>query len=984
METATLKNSLSALKKHFEGEILDDRYNRLLYATDASAYREIPLVVARPKSTEDIKKLVRYAREQGLTLIPRTAGTSLAGQVVGAGIMVDFSRHMTGILEVNPEERWVRVQPGVVPDVLNKVLKPRGLFFSPETSTSNRCMIGGMIGNNASGARSLIYGTTRDHVLSVKTVLSDGSEAEFGALDPDAFEDKCRGDKLENAIYRKVRELLSNKENQSSIREGFPDSSLIRRNTGYALDILIESRIFDEKKGRKGPAFNFSKLICGSEGTLALVTEAKLNLIPLVELEKGLLCVHTRSLKEAVQGNLVALKHKPAAVELMDKLILDCTRENIEQRKNCFFVQGDPGAILIIEFMDQDMQSIHQIARLVEKDMRAAGLGYHFPLITGEDMSRVWNLRKAGLGVLSNLPGDAKPVSFVEDTSVPVQKLENYLDDFQQLIDRYSLDCVYHAHISVGELHLRPVLNLKDPEQVKLFRKIGEESARLVGKYRGSLSGEHGDGRVRSEFIPLVVGEINYQLMREIKRSWDPGGVFNRGKITDPQPMHEHLRYKPGQATQEPETYFDYSESGGIIHMAEQCNGSGDCRKPALMGGTMCPSYMATREEETTTRARANILREFISTPGQKHPFDHKEIYKVLDLCLSCKGCKSECPSNVDVAKMKAEFLQHYYDRHGIPLRARLIACISRINHLGMLAHGLFNTLVSNSFTSGLFKYLLGFARKRSIPKLYRTSLRKWAGAELGKLNDALPADAGKVNLFVDEFSNYNDVAIGIKCIRLLNRLGYRVTLPGHGVSARTYLSKGLVRTARKIIRQNIESLVDVVGEDAPLVGIEPSGILGFRDEYPDLAGHAYRKAALKLAEQALLLEEFIEREARAGRITPDQFTEEARSIKLHGHCQQKAVASTAPTVAMLSLPVNYEVSEIPSGCCGMAGSFGYEKEHYDLSMKVGELVLFPAVREAGPEELIAAPGTSCRHQIMDGTGKQALHPAEILYAALK
>lgn len=984
MEPAALTNSLKGLKRSFSGEILDDRYHRLLYATDASAYREIPAAVARPRNTEDIIQLVRFAGEQGLTLIPRTAGTSLAGQVVGAGIIVDVSRYMTGILEINPEERWVRVQPGVILDELNKELEPYGLFFSPETSTSNRCMIGGMIGNNASGARSLIYGNTRDHVLSVKTVLSDGSEAEFGALDPGAFEDQCRGDTLESAIYRKVRDLLSNKENQRSIRKGFPDPSLIRRNTGYALDILLENRVFGEKKGREGSDFNFSKLICGSEGTLALVTEAKLNLVPLEDLEKGLLCVHMHSVKEAVRGNLVALKHKPAAVELMDKVILDCTRENIEQRKNRFFVRGDPGAILIIEFTAGDMDTVRRSAKAAEQDMRKAGLGYHFPLITGDDMTRVWNLRKAGLGVLSNLPGDAKPVSFVEDTSVPVDRMEHYIDDFQKILDHHEVDCVYHAHISVGELHLRPVLNLKDPEEVRKFREIGIESARLVGKYRGSLSGEHGDGRVRSEFIPLVVGEKNYELMREIKRSWDSGGVFNKGKIIDPLPMHEQLRYQPGQATREPETYFDFSESGGIVHMAEQCNGSGDCRKTALMGGTMCPSYMATREEETTTRARANILREFISTPGQQHPFDHKEIYRVLDLCLSCKGCKSECPSNVDMAKMKAEFLQHYYDRHGIPLRTRLIAYIDRINRLGMVIPGLFNALITNKFTSRVLKFLVGFTRQRSIPKLHPVSLRKWARKQGASMNGNLPDHAPLVYLFIDEFSNYNDVGIGIKGIRLLNRLGYRVALPEHLVSARTYLSKGLLRTARKIIRKNIAMLSGLVSEESPLIGIEPSAILGFRDEYPDLAGNAYRKAALKIADHALLFEEFIQREAKAGKIGPDQFTDEVRRIKLHGHCQQKAVASTAPTLYMLSLPRNYEVSEIPSGCCGMAGSFGYEKEHYELSMKVGELVLFPAVREAGAEEVIAAPGTSCRHQIMDGTGKRALHPVEILYDALK
>ncbi|MFZ4740742.1 MAG: FAD-binding and (Fe-S)-binding domain-containing protein [Bacteroidales bacterium] len=968
--------ALKHLQPQFKGDIFTDETMRLLYATDASAYREIPLAVVRPKDKEDIRLLIQFANDYKTSLIPRTAGTSLAGQVVGNGIIVDVSKYMCRILEINEAEHWVRVEPGVVLDELNKIVAKKGLFFGPETSTSNRCMIGGMIGNNSCGAHSLIYGSTREHTIAIKGFLSDGSEVDFKPLNKIEFEEKLIGNTLENKIYQQINEVLNNKENQAEIIAQYPDKSLERRNTGYAIDFLMDMQPFSEA----GAEFNFSKLLAGSEGTLAFSTEITLNLVPLPPKDVALVCIHCNSLKDALKGNIIALKHNPVAIELMDDIIMDCTKDNIEQRKNRFFIEGNPKAMLIVEFAMESKVAILQAADKLEKDMRAAGYGYHFPIVFGDDVKKVWNLRKAGLGVLSNIPGDAKPVPVIEDTAVNPQFLPEYIDEFQAILNKYKLNCVYYAHIATGELHLRPVLNLKDPKDVELFHTIALETAQLVKKYKGSLSGEHGDGRLRGEFIPLMIGEKNYKIIQQIKETWDPQHIFNPGKIVDTPPMNTFLRFEAGKKEKIIETIFDFSKDKGILRAAEKCNGSGDCRKSEIIGGTMCPSFMATRDENATTRSRANILREFLTHSDKENPFDHKEIYEVFDLCLSCKACKSECPSSVDVAKLKAEFLQHYYDANGIPLRTRAIAYISRINALGSIVTPVTNFFMSNSFTSGIAKAVLGFSPKRSIPLLSKITLRKWVAKN--RLKGDYPN--GKVYLFADEFTNFNESDIGIKAIRLLAILGYEVIIPKHLESGRTYLSKGLIRTAKKIAIQNTIYLKDIISETTPLIGIEPSAILSFRDEYPELVGKDLLQDALKLAGNTLMFDEFFMREVEKGKISIERFSKVAKQIKLHGHCQQKSIASTLLTKKMLAFPENYSVEEIPSGCCGMAGSFGYEKEHYDISMKVGELVLFPAVRETPKDVILAALGTSCRCQIKDGTGRDALHPVEIMFDALE
>jgi FAD/FMN-containing dehydrogenase/Fe-S oxidoreductase len=975
-----MKVHLDELANQLEGEIFEDITTRILYATDASAYREIPLAVAIPKSVKDLKKLIGFASKAKTSLIPRTAGTSLAGQVVGNGIIVDVSKYFTRIIELNVEEKWVRVQPGVIRDELNMFLKPYGLFFGPETSTANRAMIGGMIGNNSCGSNSVVYRSTREHLLEVKVLLSNGTEAEFKSVSIDDFHRKCEYNNLEGTIYKTVRSILSNYENQVEIRKEYPKKTVERRNTGYAIDVLLEAAPFTVGK----EDFNFCKLIAGSEGTLAFITEAKLNVVPLPPKEVGLLCVHFNTIDEALIANLIALKYKPGASELIDHYILECTKENKEQIRNRFFVQGDPGALLVIEFARENKDEIIQIAKEVENDMRAACLGYHFPLLFGDDCKRIWTLRKAGLGLLSNLPGDEKAVPVIEDTAVDVNDLPAYIRDFNEILKKHHLHSVHYAHAGSGEIHLRPIINLKTKEGNRQFRMIAEEIATLVKKYQGSLSGEHGDGRLRGEFIQQMVGEKNYGIIKEIKKAWDPENIFNPNKIVDTPPMDTMLRYEPGQQTPVFKTVFRFNNQDVLQH-AEQCNGSGDCRKTELSGGTMCPSFMATRNEKDTTRARANILREFLTNSDKLNRFDHKEIYEVMDLCLSCKGCKSECPSNVDVAKLKAEFMQHYYDANGIPFRSKLIANFSATAKLGALAPGIYNFLVRNSFTGTLIKKISGFAIKRSLPAMYKLTLKKWYKKNRKAKTESQEQKTTnkKVYLFCDEFTNYTDTEIGIKAFQLLEKLGYEVIIPEHIESGRTWLSKGLIRKAKEIANKNISLLYPLITGETPLIGIEPSAILTFRDEYIDLADDEQLNKAKQLANNIFLIDEFIAIEIEKGNIKKEQFTKVNKKIILHGHCQQKAISSIAPSMKMLSLPENYQVEIIPSGCCGMAGSFGYEKEHYQLSMKIGELVLFPAVRKQTDEVIIAAPGTSCRHQIKDGTARKALHPVEILWEAL-
>ncbi len=996
----------SALAARLHGELHTGRTLRLLYATDASEYQEIPAAVALPRNENDLRELLAFARIHRIGLIPRGAGTSLAGQVVGGGLVVDLGRHLNRIVAIDAGHRRVRVQPGVVRNELNLALKPHGLLFGPETSTANRAMIGGMVGNNSCGSNSLVYGSVRDHLISARGFLSDGSEATFGPLTRDEFAAKCadagaHDASLETKIYRELRDLLGDAANREAIRANFPKREVVRRNTGYALDALLDCGVFDPASEKP---FNLCRLLAGSEGTLFLGVEFELNCEPLPP-PGALLCAHFASVDEALRAMSIALPHGPSAAELIDKHILDCTKENLEQARNRFFVEGDPGAILVIEIARADRAETARELAALETELRAAKLGFAFPVLWGDDAAKVWDLRRAGQGVMTNVVGDAKPREIVEDTAVAPQDLPAYIAEFDVLMrGKYGIACVYYAHAGAGELHTRPLFNLKTAEGLRMFRAIATDVAALVKKYRGSLSGEHGDGRLRGEFIRFMVGEACYAMMRRVKAAFDPEGLLNPGKIIDTPPMDTSLRHAPGEATPEYATVFNFSATQGVLRAAEKCNGSGDCRKSHLMSGTMCPSYMATRNEKDTTRARANTLRHMLTHPRDAaRPFDSEEIATVMELCLSCKGCKSECPSNVDITRLKAEWQQHYHDAHGASLRSRLVANFSRLAAVGALAPRLHNWFVTHRVTSRWVKRASGFAPERSLPTLPRTTLRKWAernghwragspdraGSRFplepaGSGDPALqPERAGRVYFFCDEFTNFHDAEIGIKAMRLLERLGYEVVVPAHVDSGRAQLSKGFVRDAQKLAIRNVESLAPLVSENTPLIGLEPSAILGFRDEFPDLVPPALIDAAKALGRHALLFEEFIAREAARGKITAAAFTTEARKIKLHGHCHQKALSSLTPAVRALQLPANYRVETIPSGCCGMAGSFGYEAEHFEISQQIGELVLFPAVRAADAETIIAAAGTSCRHQIKDGTGRRALHPAEILHDAL-
>ncbi|MEO6915742.1 MAG: FAD-linked oxidase C-terminal domain-containing protein [Chitinophagaceae bacterium] len=969
-----LKIYFDALAEKVKGELYYDsstahQAQLIAYSTDASVYKEKPVAVCIPANATDLRVLVGFARIHGLTLIPRAAGTSLAGQVVGSGIIVDISRYFNRVLEINAKEKWVRVEPGVIRDDLNHYLRPFGLMFGPETSTASRAMIGGMIGNNSCGLHSMVWGAVRDHLQEVTVILSDGSQAIINEQGITSTEKSIASD-----ISERLHTICGSAHNRELVHSKFPRAAIKRRNTGYALDALMEMAPFTTD----GPVLNFAKLIAGSEGTLALITEAKLGLLPLPPKQSAVVCIHCHTLSEALQANIIALKHAPMASELVDKFIMDFTIDHPEYGRNRYFIEGDPAALLMVEFMDEDRERLNESTSNLIGELVTNGLGYAHPVLYDEQTKFAWDIRKAGLGLLRNQKGDAQPVNLIEDCAVLPQDLPAYAGEVQELLARHKVQASYYAHAGQGELHIEPMINLKSNEGVKTFRAILEETVQLVKKYGGSLSGEHGDGRLRGEFIPAIFGEEVYSLFKEVKDIFDSQGVFNAGKITDTPPMDVSLRREPDLVETPRKTIFDFSASDGMLRLAEKCSGSGDCRRSELSGGVMCPSYMATRREKDTTRARANLLRQFLSDPGDLNPLAHGEIYEVMDLCLSCKGCKTECPSGVDITKLKAEFLQHYYDKNGVPFRAKLIGNFSAQMSLASKFRPIYNFVFSTTGLRRLANKMVGFHPDRSIPLLPSTTLRAWISSR-PKSNGGNP-----VYLFCDEFTNYLDVEIGKKAIHLLEALGYEVLIPEHLESGRTYLSKGLVRKAVVIANQNINSLTKSIPAGSCVVGIEPSAILTLRDEYPDLAYPVNKSKARRLAAQAFTIEEFLAKEFHAGNIPKHLFTTEPKNLVLHGHCYQKVLSFQEQIRTILSIPENYSVSIIPSGCCGMAGSFGYEKEHYDISMSVGELVLFPAIRKLPEATIVAASGTSCRHQIRDGTKKTALHPVEILWDALR
>ena len=965
---------------------------------------------------------------------------------MGSGIVVDISKHFKKILEINKEERWARVQPGVVLDELNLALEPYGLFFSPETSTSNRCCIGGMFGNNSCGSHSLIYGSTRHHALEARGVLCDGSVEVFKTYTIGELEERFErrfweadSNSLIQSIYSQLIRWALDEKTVQLIEENYPDKSLRRRSCGYAIDEVIED-LHHTEKPLEERTINLCKVLAGSEGTLAFITEVKVDLDPLPPKEKMVVCAHCDTLQKSFLGNLVALKFHPSAVELMDRNILELSKQNVEQQKNRFFVQGDPAAILIIELRGETRAEINAVADQLEKALikNEEQLVYACSRVYGSEISKVWSLRKAGLGLLTGMKGDAKPIGVIEDTAVAPEKLPAYMADFAQMLENLGLSCVYHAHISTGELHLRPIINIKEAEGKRKFREVAYQTALLVKKYKGSLSGEHGDGRLRGEFIQLLYGDEVYALMQNLKKCWDPMQVFNLHKIVDTLPMDSMLRFEVDQqyaiekVIGKGKTYYNWkaafdeckvegatgakNQLHALMCSIEQCNGAGDCRKSNLIGGTLCPAFKVSGDETKATRARANVLREILTRGWESEAFTvancvpqfekgnssncemqfstmksilkSKELAEVLDSCLACKGCRSECPSNVDMTRLRSEILQQKYNVSAMPLRSFAVSYMATVEQLGHIVWPLYNLFASWKFSSNIIKSIIKFATERDIPTLSRVTMRTAVKRE--SQQHKRQATKGKVYLFADEFTNFQEAELGLTFAKLLLHLGYEVEIPKHVESGRAAMSKGNLKLAKKFALKNVNLLKDKISEQTPLVGIEPSCILSFRDEYPDLVPAELRHEAKALGRNALLFDEFIMREVAAGRITAEDFKTDTVEIWLHGHCHQKALVGTEKTVAMLKLLKGSNVHVIPSGCCGMAGSFGYEKEHYKTSLAIGEMVLFPTIRKAMSNTdgvvpcIVSAPGTSCRQQILDGTGVHAVHPIEILYRWVK
>ncbi|ANW95907.1 FAD-binding protein [Wenyingzhuangia fucanilytica] len=966
-----MKKSLKKLNKSLEGNLLTDKLHKNIYATDASVYRKIPVGVAYPKSKSDLKRIIAFANKHNTTLIPRTAGTSLAGQCVGDGLVVDVSKYFTQILNYNKELKQITVQPGVIRDDLNRYVQADGLFFGPNTSTANRCMIGGMVGNNSSGTTSIRYGVTRDKIIRLQTILSDGSEVAFEAINADDFKQKATLDSVEGNIYKMILNQFSKVDVQQEIVKEFPKMDIHRRNTGYAIDELLKFELF----GGTEKTINLAKVLCGSEGTLAFTTEITLQLDDVPPTKNIMVASHFNSVQECMESVVIAMKHKLYNCELMDKIILDCTKSIRSQQENRTFLEGDPAAILMLEVASDTMGDAQKQADALIADLENHGFGYAHPKIVGDKINGIHDLRKAGLGALGNLIGDKKAVACIEDTAVSLADLPNFIADFSKMMNEYNQQAVYYAHAGAGEIHLRPILNLKSENDVVLFRTITTRVAQLVKQYKGSLSGEHGDGIVRAEFIPMMIGEENYALIKELKETFDPHYIFNKGKIINPFSMDKSLRYEVNRVEPQITTLMNFTDNQGILRLAEQCNGSGDCRKSVAAGGTMCPSYRATKNEKDTTRARANALREVLTNNKTDNKFDDETLKEVFDLCISCKACASECPSNVDVSALKAEFLYQYQEKNGYSFRNKLFAKVNNINQQLTVVSGFIN-MFSNTL---LAKKVLGISTKRTLPSLKRFTLTQWIQNNYEKLQLKNPIK--KIYFFNDEFTNYYDVEIGIDALELLHQLNYQVVFLEHEQSGRALISKGFLKEAKEVANTNVEIFGQVLDENHSLIGVEPSAILTFRDEYLRLCDDI--DLAKKTAKHVLGIEEFISKEIALGNIVANAFTKEDKNVKIHVHCHQKSLSTSKHTFDMLNIVPNYKVTVLNTGCCGMAGSFGYEEEHYEVSMQMGEDTLFPKLRNLEAESLIVASGTSCRHQIKDGTQKESLHAVSALRQAL-
>jgi FAD/FMN-containing dehydrogenase/Fe-S oxidoreductase len=966
-----------ALASCFRGEIRFDRLSRALYSTDASVYQIVPLGVVLPRSEDDVVAVVRTCSQFRVPITARGGGTSQAGQAIGPGVILDCSKHFNRVLEINAAERWVRVQPGCVLDDLNQQAAPFGLQFAPDISTASRATVGGMIANNSSGTHSLIHGKTIDHVLELRVVLSDGSIVDARPIDPTGLELKCGQQELEGRCYRTARRLAVG--HAEEIERRYP--KILRRVGGYNLDSLAACGLAADaaKPQAAKREFNLAHLFVGSEGTLGVVVEAKLRLVPLPK-AKALLVVQFRDLLEALAATPAILTHSPAAVEVMDRYILDSTRLNPDASRLRAFLDGDPGAILIIEFYAETTAELPSRLEALEGDLRQRGFGYHYLHTTdAAAQQRIWKLRTLALGLSMAEKGDAKAISFVEDTAVSPDCLRDYIAEFLALIVRHGTTAGVYAHASVGCLHVRPVIDLKTELGVRRFQAIADDVADLVLKYHGALSGEHGDGLVRSPFQEKMFGPELYCAFRELKQTFDPQGLLNPGKIVDAPPLTSNLRFGPAYVTPEVPTTFDFSADGGLVRSAELCAGVGECRK--RRGGTMCPSYRATAEEQHSTRGRANALRLALTGQCDLNGLTDPALFAVLDLCLECKACKSECPTNVDMARLKAEFLHQYHRFHGLPWRNWIFGHIARLSRWGSRFAPVSNWFMRSRAGRWLNERLFGIDRRRVPPAFKRkTFTKQFAAAGLVERarSASFASPALRVLLFPDTFTNHCEPEIGMAAVRLLQSARADVTLgpPDLRCCGRPLISNGMLDEAVAHARHNVTSLYPWAAGGAPITACEPSCILTIRDDYPALLRGDLRRQAEVVASACLTVDEVLD---RLPADSPLRFRSGPKRILMQGHCHERSLVGMGAALRVLRRIPEADVVDLDAGCCGMAGSFGYEKEHYDVSRLVGEHRLFPALRQATPEEVVIASGLSCRMQIAHFTGRVAVHPVQLL-----
>jgi FAD/FMN-containing dehydrogenase/Fe-S oxidoreductase len=955
------------LEAQIEGEVRFDKVSRALYSTDASVYQIEPVGVVVVRSREDVIRTVQICRKHRCSLTMRGGGTSQAGQAIGPGVQVDTSKYFNRVLEVNAAGQWARVEPGIVLDALNAQLRSEGLRFAPDISTASRATLGGMMANNSSGARSVLYGKTIDHVLEMQVVLSDGSIVQFKDLPPSEVQAKCEGASLEAACYRDVRRLAKDCANEVDRR--FP--KILRRVGGYNLDRFVDP----------GRSFNLTNLMVGSEGTLGVVLEATVKLVPLPN-AKAVLAIQFASLLEALEATPAILAHGPSAIEIMDRFILDNTKQSAAlDAMRQTFIEGDPDALLCVEFYADRKEDLPARIEGLERDLAARRFGYRYHrAIEPGAQATIWSLREAALGLSMATKTDAKAISFVEDTAVAPERLRDYIDRFLGIVRRHGTTAGIYAHASVGCLHVRPVVNLKTDEGVRTFEAIANDIADLVLEFGGALSGEHGDGLVRSPFMEKMFGPVLYDAFRQIKKTFDPDGLFNPGKIVDAPPLTANLRYGGGYATPRPETFFDYSEYDGMGGAVDMCSGLGACRK--TLDGTMCPSYMATREEADSTRGRANILRLAMAGRLGETGLGDEGVKRVMALCLECRACKAECPVGVDVARFKSEFLADYWKRHGMPIRARVLGHVHELARWGSRFAPLSNWIAQSAPARWLNEKVMGLDRRRIPPA--------WASKTFAELYVApnpkepgLPEGPGlPVFIFNDTFTNYYNPGVGLAGAHVLRAAGMPAALAPNGCCGRPLISQGLLDEARARAASNVDALFPLAESGGTFVFFEPSCLSAVREDAPSLLrGDAQRKAR-RVAEASVLFEELLARHWNSSPLHAS-IRRAPSKILLHGHCHQKAMGLLPPARLLLSKLPGTSVVDLDAGCCGMAGSFGYVRDHFEVSRAIGERRLLPAARSVGADAVLVAAGVSCRHQIEDFTGTHALHPAELLRSLL-